>query len=123
MHRCIAALLVCLLAPNAWAHAGWATEDAMAGEPQAEPSRPADQAPALRDVVKQLKAARYKDIEIVPQVFVARAKSPSGEDVTIFIDVETMRAVELGRPPAEATGAMPGTTGSRSSGAKPLRKR
>jgi hypothetical protein len=114
-----AALLVCLVAPSAWANPGLATEEDMRREPKAPSSREAEQAPALRDIVKQLRAARYKDIEIVPQVFVARAKNPSGEDVTIFIDVDTMRAVELGKPPAEGAG----TTGSGSGEDWPLRKR
>jgi len=106
MRRCVAALLICLLVPNAWAYSGVAEED-VRSEPKAQPNRESDQTQALRDVVKQLRAARYKDIEIVPQVFVARAKSPSGEEVTIFIDVETMRAMELGSGPhAEGSGSL-----------------
>jgi hypothetical protein len=113
------ALLICLVAPSAWAYSGLPTEEDLRSEPKAQSSREADHAPVLRDVVKQLRAARYKDIEIVPQVFVARAKNPRGEDVTIFIDVGTMRAVELGKPPAEGAG----TTGRGSGEDWPLRKR
>lgn len=119
MRRYLAAVLVCSLAPNAWAYSGSTTEEAVRKAPQAPASRESDHAAVLRDVVKQLKAARYKDIEIVPQVFVARAKNQSGEEVTIFIDVETMRAVELGKPPAEASG----TTGIDAAGDRPFRRK
>jgi hypothetical protein len=61
---------------------------------------------ALEVLNKRLEQAGYKDVQIVPQAIVVRAKDGKGNPALLLVDTETLMALQL--QPPESGGAAPG---------------
>ena len=51
----------------------------------------------LRNLARLLKAKGFKDVRVVPQLFVATAKNAVGQEVTIIVDYNTLESFFLCR--------------------------
>ena len=59
-------------------------------------SSEASHAAAVADVKKKVEQVGFKDVEVVPSMFVVVAKTPDGKGVSLIVDAETMQALQLG---------------------------
>lgn len=48
------------------------------------------------ELKKKVEEVGFKDVEIVPQMFVVLAKKPDGKGVSMIVDAETLQALQLG---------------------------
>jgi hypothetical protein len=74
------------------------------GEPPnaASPQPPANlnaQPPAAKsteELKKKVEEVGFKDVEVVPRMFVVLAKKPDGQGVSMIVDADTLQALQLG---------------------------
>jgi hypothetical protein len=59
---------------------------------------------ALEVLNKRLEQAGYKDVQIVPQAIVVRAKDGKGNPALLLVDTQTLMALQL-QPPENGGGA------------------
>jgi len=50
----------------------------------------------VEELKKRVEEGGFKDVEIVPQMFVVMAKKPDGRGVSMIVDAETLQALQLG---------------------------
>jgi hypothetical protein len=48
------------------------------------------------ELKKRVEEVGFKDVEVVPQMFVVVAKKPDGRGVSMIVDAETLQALQLG---------------------------
>jgi hypothetical protein len=53
-------------------------------------------AKSTEELKKRVEAVGFKDVEVVPQMFVVVAKKPDGRSVSMIVDSETLQALQLG---------------------------
>ena len=51
---------------------------------------------SAEELKKKVEEVGFKDVEIVPQMFVVLAKKPDGRGVSLIVDAQTMQALQLG---------------------------
>src|ERR1041385_14765 len=51
---------------------------------------------SAEELKKKVEEVGFKDVEIVPQMFVVLAKKPDGRGVSLIDDAQTMQALQLG---------------------------
>jgi len=74
------------------------------GEPPNAPSNPTSPGTGVErraaanpdELKKRVEEVGFKDVEVVPQMFVVIAKKPDGRGVSMIIDAETLQALQLG---------------------------
>jgi len=59
------------------------------------------------ELKKKVEAVGFKDVEVVPQMFVVIAKKPDGRGVSMIVDAETLQALQLGDDGPEQGGDEP----------------
>jgi parvulin-like peptidyl-prolyl isomerase len=97
-------LLLAALAQPAWAQQQPTVADPTA-VPNAERSFESERLMKLQDIQKKLEQAGFKDVEIIPEAVLVRAKKDD-KSVMMIIDAETMTAIQLTGPsPSETTGS------------------
>ncbi len=96
--RNIAAIALTVLA----AHVAFARAEPLhsAGSPpsnvSAERLGAAGAATSAEELKKKVEKVGFKDVEIVPQMFVVLAKKPDGRGVSMIVDAQTLQALQLG---------------------------
>src|SRR5262245_36020157 len=83
----------------ATAHAASARGEPPAGAGTAPPpavSGDASSAATAAELKRRVEQVGFKDVEIVPQMFVVVAKTPDGKEVSLIVDAESMQALQLG---------------------------
>ena len=73
------------------------------GEPPnaASPQPPAhlntpQAAKSTEELKKKVEEVGFKDVEVVPRMFVVLAKKPDGQGVSMIVDADTLQALQLG---------------------------
>lgn len=56
--------------------------------------RPA--AKSAEELKKKVEEVGFKDVKIVPQMFVVLAKKPDGQGVSMIVDAQTLQALQIG---------------------------
>jgi hypothetical protein len=64
--------------------------------------RPA--AATTEELKKKVEQGGFKDVEVVPRMFVVLAKKPDGQGVSLIVDADTMQALQLGADDADQSG-------------------
>lgn len=59
------------------------------------------------ELKKKVEAVGFKDVEVVPQMFVVIAKKPDGRGVSMIVDAETLQALQLGDDASDQDGDTP----------------
>jgi hypothetical protein len=64
----------------------------------------------LKELTRLIGAQGYRHVEIIPQLFVAKATGPDGQDRTLIINSDTLKAYSFeGKLPVADKGAPPET--------------
>jgi hypothetical protein len=59
------------------------------------------------ELKKKVEEVGFKDVEVVPQMFVVIAKKPDGRGVSMIVDAETLQALQLGDEGSDQGGDEP----------------
>ena len=73
----------------------------------APPSNFSAERPAVssaEELKKKVEEVGFKDVEIVPQMFVVLAKKPDGRGVSMIVDAQTLQALQLGEEEGSGSG-------------------
>ena len=95
MRYAIAAAAVMLVAAQ-FASARGEPPNAASPEPPANLNTQRSAAKSADELKKRVEEVGFKDVEIVPQMFVVLAKKPDGRGVSMIVDAETLEALQLG---------------------------
>ena len=98
MRYAIATAAVVLVAAQ-FASARGEPPNAASPEPPANLNTQRPAAKSTEELKKKVEEVGFKDVEIVPQMFVVLAKKPDGQGVSMIVDAETLQAVQLGGGP------------------------
>jgi hypothetical protein len=105
MRPLIVAVISAALAQTAWAQPSNVKTDPLA-EPNAQMSAEAEVLMKLDEFAKKLEDAGFKEIQIVPQAVLVRAKDKFDKPVMMLVNTDTMVGVQLQTAPeSETTGS------------------
>lgn len=93
--RHIAAIALMITAAQ-FAFARGEPPDAKGAQPPASAGAERRAAANTDELKKRVEAVGFKDVEVVPQMFVVVAKKPDGGGVSMIVDAETLQALQLG---------------------------
>jgi hypothetical protein len=68
------------------------------------------QQPAVKsteELKKRVEEVGFKDVEVVPRMFVVLAKKPDGQGVSMIVDADTLQALQLGGDGPDQGGGEP----------------
>ena len=99
--RYIAATALMLVAAQ-FASARGEPPNATASQPPPAAAGP-DQSAAksTEELKKKVEEVGFKDVQIMPHMFVVMAKNPDGKNVSMIVDAETLQALQLGGDAAD----------------------
>src|SRR4051794_28709219 len=97
MRMFVIPFLLTALAQPAWAQQPPPVTDPM-DTPNAEKSAESEVLMKLQEVQKKLEQGGFKDVQIIPQAVLVRAKDKDNKPVMMLIDTETMVAIQLTGP-------------------------
>jgi len=74
------------------------SEPPNAAAPQPPSNFSADRPAATNteELKKKVEQSGFKDVQVVPRMFVVLAKKPDGQGVSMIVDADTMQALQLG---------------------------
>jgi len=73
--------------------------------PNAEMSAESELLMQIQEFTSKLEEAGFKEVEIVSEAIVVRAKDKFDKPILLLVDPQTMVAVQLQSPPSETTGS------------------
>ncbi len=92
--RYLAATAVMLFAAQ-FASARGEPPNAAAPQPPSVSANP-QPAKTTEELKKRVEEVGFKDVEVVPRMFVVLAKKPDGQSVSMIVDADTLQALQLG---------------------------
>jgi hypothetical protein len=105
MRPLIVAVISAALAQAASAQPSMVKADPLA-EPNAQMNAEMEVLMKLHEFAKKLEDAGFKEIQILPQAVLVRAKNKSDKPVMMLVDTDTMVGIQLQTTPqSEATGS------------------
>ena len=64
-------------------------------------------AKTTEELKKKVEEVGFKDVQVIPHMFVVVAKKPDGQNVSMIVDALTLQALQLGGDDAEQGGDEP----------------
>ena len=64
-------------------------------------------AKSIEELKKKVEEVGFKDVEVVPRMFVVLAKKPDGQGVSMIVDADTLQALQLGGDGPDQGGGEP----------------
>ena len=69
-------------------------------------------AASTEELKKKVEQGGFKDVEVVPRMFVVLARKPDGQGVSLIVDADTLQALQLGADDSGPGGGDPAQGGS-----------
>jgi hypothetical protein len=79
-----------------WVSVAWATgEPPVGGKPYAEQTDPSNDR-FIAELKRRIEGQGYREVEVVPQMFVVIARDGKGRKVPLVVDSNTLQAIHIG---------------------------
>ncbi|WP_157100420.1 hypothetical protein [Rhodoplanes sp. Z2-YC6860] len=70
--------------------------DAASPQPPTGLNAPSSSAKSTEELKRKVEEGGFKDVQVVPRMFVVLAKKPDGQGVSMIVDADTLQALQLG---------------------------
>src|SRR5882757_9980336 len=81
--------------------------DAAGSQPPSNFSAGRPAAATIEELKKKVEQSGFKDVEVVPRMFVVLAKKPDAQGVSLIVDADTLQALQLGADDSNQSGDDP----------------
>lgn len=110
--RHIATIALMFIAAQTASSARGEPPDAAGSHPLSNFSVDRPAAANTEELKKKIEQGGFKDVEVVPRMFVVLARKPDGQGVSLIVDADTLQALQLGTDDSGPGGGDPAQGGS-----------